>query len=299
MQPQDGSADQVIARIAGRSHGIATHRELLEAGLGRQQIKTRVARGSLITEHRGVYRVGHGAPSTKARYMAAVRAAGDGACISGQAAAYLHRLIRRDAPSPEVTTTAHRRIPGLPVHRVRNLDARDVTTHDRIPVTTVARTIVDLAAVLQPWELGRVVHEARVIHRTTPRQVEATLARRPNSPGATVLRRILFGDFRITLSRLERRFLQRLRQAGLELPETNRREGRRYVDCRWPKRRLTVELDSYRFHGSRHAWEQDRRREREAYARGDQFRRYTWHDVNDEPAPMLAELHPLLSDPRR
>ena len=83
------------------------------------------------------------------------------------------------------------------------------------------------------------------------------------------------GEVRVTLSALERRFLARLKAAGLPLPETNRPAGGRRVDCRWPAHRLTVELDSYRYHRSRHAWEQDRRREREARARGDEFRRYT------------------------
>ena len=118
--------------------------------------------------------------------------------------------------------------------------------------------------------------------------VEAVLARRPNSPGAAKLRAILRGDVRVTLSRLEARFLERLREAGLVLPRTNRPAGGRRVDCRWPEQRLTVELDSYRYHHSRHAWEQDRRREREARARGDEFRRYTYGDVFEHPAPMLS-----------
>ena len=90
------------------------------------------------------------------------------------------------------------------------------------------------------------------------------LARRPHSPGAAALRAVLHGDVHVTLSKLERRFLARLRAAGLPLPQTNRPAGGRRVDCRWPELRLTVELDSYRYHRSRHAWEQDRRREREA-----------------------------------
>jgi very-short-patch-repair endonuclease len=69
----------------------------------------------------------------------------------------------------------------------------------------------------------------------------------------------------------------------------------RYIDCRWPRQALTVELDGYRYHHSRHAWELDRRREREARARGDEFRRFTYSDVNEEPGPMLAELRGLLS----
>ena len=99
-------------------------------------------------------------------------------------------------------------------------------------------------------------------------------------------------------SALERKFLELLRTEGLPLPIANRPEGGRYVDCRWPEHRLTVELDSYGFHNSRWSWEQDRRRERQAYARGDDFRRYTWGDVFEDPRQMLAELRLLLSPAR-
>jgi very-short-patch-repair endonuclease len=131
-------------------------------------------------------------------------------------------------------------------------------------------------------------------HDTTPRQVEAVLAKRPRAKGAKKLRAVLRGDMPVTLSELERQFQQRLREADLPLPETNRPAGGRRVDCRWPEHRLTVELDSYRYHHSRHAWEQDRRREREARARGDEFRRYTYGDVVEHPSLMLAELRALL-----
>lgn len=114
------------------------------------------------------------------------------------------------------------------------------------------------------------------------------------SPGAAGLRRILGGDVPVTLSKLEVRFLDRLREAGLMLAEANRPAGGRRVDCRWPDQRLTVELDSYRYHSSRHAWEQDRRRELEARARGDNFPRYTYGDVFEQPEAMLAELRELL-----
>jgi hypothetical protein len=96
---------------------------------------------------------------------------------------------------------------------------------------------------------------------------------------------------------LERRFLTLLREAGLPLPATNRVTDGRRVDCRWPERRLTIELDGYRYHRSRYAWELDRRREREARARGDEFRRYTYGDVA-QPRLMLAELRPLLRPKR-
>jgi hypothetical protein len=133
-----------------------------------------------------------------------------------------------------------------------------------------------------------------VLYRATPRQVDAVLSRLPNARGSAKLRRVLYGDVPVTLSRLESRFLRLLQEVGLPVPITNKVAGERRVDCRWPEHRLTVELDSYRFHNSRHSWEQDRRREREARARGDEFRRYTWGDVFEDPRFMLTEFRSLL-----
>ena len=118
----------------------------------------------------------------------------------------------------------------------------------------------------------------------------------------TSFRAALGGDFGASITPARSgaepaRFLI-LREAGLPLPETNRPAGGRRVDCRWPDRRLTVELDSYTYHRSRHAWEQDRRREREARARGDELRRYTHDDVMRHPRLMLAELRELLPGDR-
>jgi very-short-patch-repair endonuclease len=131
--------------------------------------------------------------------------------------------------------------------------------------------------------------------RTTPDAVEAILSRRHNWPRASDLRRVVWGDEPVTLSRLESLFIEVLHDADLPMPETNRPVGSRYVDCRWPAHRLTVELDSYRYHGTRHGWERDIDRERQARARGDEFRRYTWRDVAEDPEPMLADLRALLT----
>jgi very-short-patch-repair endonuclease len=294
MRPQVRTVEEKLARIASRAHGVVTREELLRAGISVGEIKRRLRTGLLLREHRGVYRVGHRAPSVEARYLAAVRACGDGALLSGRAAAHLLGVLKGTAPPPEVTTPTERRVPGVNTHHCRRLDPRDATSWRGIPVTTVARTLTDLAAVLSPDELARACHEAGVRHHTTPAQVEAMLARRPTTAGASKLRAILRGDARVTLSHLEQRFLEFLRAAGLPLPHTNRPAGGRRVDCRWPDRRLTVELDSFRYHNSRHAWEQDRRREREAHARGDQLRRYTYGDVFEHPAQMLAELRPVV-----
>jgi very-short-patch-repair endonuclease len=286
--------ERELARIADSAHGVVTRTQLLRAGVTVAEIDYRLRTGALLPEHRGVYRVGHRAPSVEARYLAAVWACGEGALLCGRAGAHLLGVVKGTPPPPEVTTPTERRIEGVATRRSPSTCREHAMTWRAIPVTTVARTLVDLARDLPLDALARACHEAGVLHRTTPAQVEAVLARRPRSPGAAKLRAVLRGERRVTLSALERRFLALLREAGLALPETNRPAGGRRVDCRWPKQRLTVELDGYRYHNSRHAWEQDRQREREAYARGDGFRRYTYGDVMERPALMLAELRPLL-----
>jgi very-short-patch-repair endonuclease len=277
-----------IGRIASRQHGVVTRAQLLHAGVGDDEIRWRLRTGALLAEYRGVYRVGHRAPSVEARYLAAVRACGQGALLSGRAAAHLLGVLKGAPPPPEVTAPTERRIPGVITHRTRRTE--DAATHRGIPTTSTARTLVDLAASLSLHALARACHEAEVLHRTTPADIEAVLARRPRTKGAAKLRKIIEGDVKVTLSKLERRFLVLLKRAGLALPETNRPAGTRRVDCRWPAQRLTVELDSYTYHRSRHAWEQDRRREREARARGDDFRRFTYDDVFERPDVVLREL---------
>jgi very-short-patch-repair endonuclease len=245
-----------------------------------------------LREYRAVYRVGHRAPSHEARYLAAVWACGRGAALSGRAAGHLLGILATPPSMPEVTTTTERRIRGVKTIRSRKVER---TLWRGIPVTTPARTLVDLSSVLAVEELARAFHEAGIRHGTTPPEVEAVLERRRTSRGAVKLRRVLRGDEHVSLSALERRFLALLREKGLPLPETNRPAGGRYVDCRWVEQQLTVELDGYRYHSSRHAWELDRRREREAYARGDDFRRYTYGDVFQAPRGMLRELRSVLS----
>jgi very-short-patch-repair endonuclease len=295
VDPKVITADRRLGAIADRAHGLVTRAQALRAGMSPEELKGRVRRGALIRVHRGVYRVGHCAPSYDARYLAAVLAGGDAALLSGLAAAHLHRLVRGKPPPPEVTAPTLRRIRGVRTRRCIRPDRRDATRVRGIPATTVERTLVDIASILSTDDLARACHEAGVHYGTTPAQVAAALTRRPNAPGAGKLRMVLAGDVQVTLSKLEKGFLDLLRRDCLLLPpEMNRPTGRFRVDCRWPAQRLTVELDSYRYHRSRHAWERDRRREREARARGDDFRRYTYGDVFEAPEVVLAELRPIL-----
>jgi hypothetical protein len=183
---------------------------------------------------------------------------------------------------PEVSAPTERRVKGVITHRAR----RDlvVVRHRGIPITPVPHTLIAISSRLNDEDLGRAAHQARVLYGT--KHVSGRVPVR--------LRAILYGDTRITLSELERRFLELLRAHGLPLPQTNRIAGGRYVDCRWPEHNLTVELHGYVAHDSRHAWLLDRRREREAYRRGDEYRQYTWEDVTRDSADLLDELHALL-----
>ncbi|MBA2505530.1 MAG: type IV toxin-antitoxin system AbiEi family antitoxin domain-containing protein, partial [Thermoleophilaceae bacterium] len=273
---------------------VARRRDLLAAGISAAAIARGVQSGWLHPQHRGVYRVGHRAPDIRSDYLAAVYAGAGGDALYGLAAAHLMGLVRGPAPPPSVLTTSARRVAGVCRRRVGGVDSREVWVFDRIRCTTPARTLVDLAASLPEDDLARACHEAGVKYRTKPRHVELVLGRRPNAKGAAKLRRIMSGDTRVTLSKLERGILALLRKHGRVLPVMNKPAGAHRVDCRWPELKLTVELDSYTFHNSRYSWEQDRKREREARARGDDFRRYGPSDVLDDPRALLAELLPLL-----
>jgi very-short-patch-repair endonuclease len=166
-------------------------------------------------------------------------------------------------------------------------------------LTSLPRTLIDLAARLPMDDLALVCHQAEVRYKVRPAQVDAALTRLYRPPGVAKLRAIIHGDHPLTLSRMERGFVALLRAERFPLPKTNVHIDRGYVDCRWPEHHLTVELDSYRFHHSRHAWEQDRERERAARARGDEFRRYTYADVVEDPVAMLADLARLLGFPAK
>ena len=285
MDPQANTVEQVVARLAGRSHGVVTRAELLAAGVTPEEIRCRVRKGALIRVYKGVYRAGHRAPSVEARYLAAVKACGPGAVLSGLAAAYLWGLVRGAVPPPEVTTRTVRVVPGVRTRRAKRIHA---TTHKGIAVATVPQVLCELAGSLSLDDLARACHEAHVKWHTTPEQVEQFMTK--TAPGGKNLRRVLRGEAHVTLSKLERAFVRLLKDNSLPLPQTNRPAGTKIVDCRWPAHALTVELDSYRYHASRHAFEQDRRREREAYARGDDFRRYTYGDVTERAATVLEEL---------
>ena len=222
--------------------------------------------------------------------MAAVLACGEGAALSHRAAGHLWRLLPGRPPPAEVTvpTLGGRSRPGIVVHRVAALHRLDVVPFQGMRVTIVPRVLLDLAPGLSPGDLARACHEAWVHHRTRPRHIEACIARNPHKKASAKLRAAAGSD--VTLSELEDAFLVLLREHGLPRPRTNIDRRGDKVDCHWPQIDLTVELVSYRFHGSRHAFEADvaRRRRSNHIA-------FSWGDVFERGAQTMAELIEAIS----
>ncbi|MGH2917744.1 MAG: type IV toxin-antitoxin system AbiEi family antitoxin domain-containing protein [Solirubrobacteraceae bacterium] len=282
------------ARIAAGQHGRVARRQLIAAGVDRNTIQRWLKDGRLHRVHKGVYAVGNRARSLRAHYMAAVLAAGDGAVLSHAAAAHLLGILRGRPPAPEVTvpTTAHRRRPGIVIHRVAHLPVLDAVTWHGIRTTDAPRILLDLARRLPLPDLTRACHEAWIHHDTTPRDIDACIARNPTKKGAAKLRRAHGAD--VTLSHLEDGFLDLLKAHGLPLPRTNIDYKGDKVDCRWPDRDLTVELLSYRYHASRHAFESDVARRRRS-----NHRAYTYGDVVERGAETAADIRRQLASRRR
>jgi hypothetical protein len=231
-------------------------------------VRERLRAGRLYRLHRGVYAVGHTAPSDERRWMAAVLALGDGAVLSHRSAASLWGLLppRDDPVDVSVPRRAGRRQrQGIRIHRPVSLEPADVTRRRGIPVTSPARTLADLRKAVSAHELRRAVRQADFLGLPTGRDVE--------SDG--------------TRSELEGRFLGLCRRYHLPKPAVNTRIEAMTVDFCWVAQRLVVETDGYRYHRGQAAFEQDRARDLRLRALGYQVVRLSYRQVLDE-APRVA-----------
>lgn len=288
-----------MAALALRQYGVVTRAQLGAIGLAVGAIERRVTGGRLHRLYPGVYAVGHRVLTDEGRWMAAVLAGGHGAALS-HAAAGAHWGIHRPAGAAVAVTGAQQRRPrpGVRFHRSR-LPDDEVTIKDGIPVTTVARTLFDLAAVLPPGRLARAVNEAEVRRLWDLVSLADLLARHPRRPGAAAIRALLATPGGAgTRSELEDRFLGFLDRTGLPRPATNAPFwlGARWIepDCTWQEQRLIVELDGYETHRTRAAYEHDRARDRALTAAGWRVMRVTWRHLHEAPELLAGELRAAL-----
>lgn len=256
--------------------------------------------GRLERLHRRVYAVGHEALTWEGWCVAAVAA--NAPCVASHWSAGWVWGLTRTRPSGKfhvtATTRRHRRA-EFHVHFAA-LAEEDMTECDRIPVTSLARTVLDLAA-LDP---GRTEKDLRRCedgeHRLDLREFEALLARSKGHKGWSMLAEavdLYRPDPTVTRSGLERRFRALVRAAGLPAPSMNFVVAGYELDCWWAEARLAVELDTFGTHGSRLSFEEDRKRQRELGLLGITLERVTDRQLDREPEEILRMVATRLGAP--
>jgi very-short-patch-repair endonuclease len=266
--------DATIAALAGAQHGVVARRQLLQAGLTAREIQRRTESARLHAIYRGVYAVGHRVLTLEGRWMAATLACGPNAALSHTTAAAARDLRRADsAIHVTVPGRGGRQAPrGITLHRSPTLTPTQITIHGGIPVTTVARTITDLARTVTDTELERIVYEADKRGLVDFRDLRAARS----ASLQAVLRAY---DPAPTRSELERRFLRLCRDHGIDRPEVNVYIDDYLVDFVWRDRQLIVEVDGYEYHRSPKKFASDREQDINLGVKGWTTRRFTWGQV--------------------
>jgi predicted transcriptional regulator of viral defense system len=292
--------DDVIGRLAGRQHGTVARFQLLALGVDRYAIQRRLDAGRLHLLHAGVYSVGHDALTRHGRWMAAVLAGGPDAVLSHRSAASLWRIRDSSGHAIDVTVAGRRRRKGIAFHR-SHLPPDERTIAHGIPVTTAARTLLDLGTVLDRRGVERALNQAEVLRLTDITSLPELLDRYPRRRGSSNLRALVRDQLvstQVIREELELRFLEFVKRVGLPPPETNalvEARGRRFeVDCLWRVERVIVELDGRSTHGTDAAFEIDRERDRFLQTARWKPSRVTWRHLHRKPAALERDLRLLL-----
>jgi len=293
----------IILRIAARQHGVVSREQLVSAGVSADAVDRRLKRGRLGRLHRGVYVVEPLRPP-RMREMAAALACGEAAAVSHWSAAVLWDVTRSSRSGLVDVTISHgdrRRMSGIRVHRVRRLSPEELTKLDGIPITTVGRTIIDLAGVADQRALEQALARACRLGLSDVAQIRSLLCDQGTRPGMRKLRAVLDGAEQpaFTRSEAEERFLALLRKTHLPAPGANVNVGGYEVDFLWRAERLVVEIDGLAYHGTSWSFESDRRRDAELTAAGFRVMRVTWRQLVDEPQGLLVRLAQALVRERR
>jgi very-short-patch-repair endonuclease len=292
MGHNERTAPQNLARFATGQHGVVSSRQLQGLGYARKVIVAEAKRGRLRSLHRGVYAVGHEALSWESWCVAAVLA-NSPSVASHWSAAWLWELLR-SRPTGRFHVTAstrrHRR-EGFSVH-FASLGEEDTTTVRGIPVTSLARTVLDLSGA-EPARTPGDLKRCEELGRLDLRQFDALLTRSKGHKGWAALAGavdLYRPDPTVTRSGLERRFRALLRRSGLPAPSMNFVVAGYELDCYWPEHLLAVELDTYGTHGSRLSFEEDRKRGRVLGLLGITLERVTDRQLDSEAEEVLKAI---------
>jgi very-short-patch-repair endonuclease len=295
------SREREIVGLARQQQGLLTHVQLRGLGVGRRTIERWIASGRLRAVHREVYAFGPRPLTKRGKWLAAVLAMGPEAFLSHRSAGALWGLAR-DRLKVDVTAPQGKQIrpgrEGVQVHRCK-FDPGEVTMRDGIPVSTVARTLFDIAERSQPHELKSAWDEASRLKILRVPEVAAVYERgRGRRRARAHIRPFLQAEQRHiedTASPLEDRFAEFIVAQRLPPPQLNVLVGKDVVDALWPAARLIVELDSWEFHAHRAAFEKDRDRDTEHLLAGYRTIRVTHRKLSEEPDRLGAQIRALLA----
>ena len=300
-------ADRSVLALASRQGGVITFDQATACGLSRGAIRYRQRAGRWTVVSRSAYRIiDMVEPRDLIRAAIAVL---PNSVVSHEAAAELHSIarVRRSLAVVSVHTRTTHSFPGVTVHRNHDLSISHMETLGNLPCTTIPRTVVDLAGVLHPKHVGRIVDDLITQKRLTVEHLSAVLgdvARRGKS-GSTTIRSVLEQrgsgiDRNATV--LEIRGLSVLRTGGLPDPHLEHfipwNPTRRFDAC-YPDWSIAIEWDSRRWHAGQDAFEQDRERDRSALLHGWSVYRFTWQDVTERPEHVVETIQLAIERARR
>jgi predicted transcriptional regulator of viral defense system len=300
-------AQHALAALASRQNGVFSLAQLEDLGLSASAVRKRAATGRLHRVHRGVYALTPAELLTRdGRFMAAILTCGPGAVLSHRSAAALHGLRATDRAGIDVTVPGRtkRKCAGIDVHRSTTLTAADTTTVSGISCTTIARTLLDLTTVVPMRGAERACEQAEALKVFDARALQDQVQRNHHRHAMPRVRELLAKcqpGAAPTESELEEGCLSLVRAAGCPAPERqvyvvlDDGEPPIRVDFVWRAEQLALETDGRTYHGTRRAFETDRRRDQRLTVAGWRVVRVTWRQLTSEPAVVARLVADLLA----
>jgi hypothetical protein len=290
-----------LTDLAEEQYGVVSYRQLRTLGFSKGHVYRAHEADRLRRVHRGVYAVGHSELSPYGYCRAALLAFNDYAVVSHRSAGWLWGLFPTCREEVDVTFAGKGRRKGIRVHRVMAISDRDTQTVRRIRVTSLPRTLFDIAASEPKRELERAVDRARRQNLLDLHALDQMLQRRIRVPGAAQLKQALALYRRPVFDRArsELLFLQALEEEGEQLPRLNTWVDKWEIDAYWEAERFAVEVDGWETHGSREAFESDRLRQEEMKLAGIDSIRISARRIENEPQQVAKRIRALLAQRRK
>jgi very-short-patch-repair endonuclease len=296
--------DRRIGVVAAKQHGVFTRTQALNVGFTPEQVDYRVEIGRWIVLAAGLYSIAGAVVNWEGRVMGAVLLSDPGSAASHRTASSLWQVLPRAAGPVEILTSLdgyHGVLEGRVVRRAMHLGPRDVRRIGPIPVTSPARTLVDLAGVVTPNELEAALDEFAGLRLIPVNAIRTYIADRhlEHRAGAGELRELLKDRAEgVPQKELERRFLRLVRTYGLPRPVRQQPSGPSKIDFAYPELMIAIEVDGWNSHGTPRALDSDLHRQNGLVLRRWTIMRFTWKQITEEPDVVAAEIRLAIEQAR-